>query len=62
MNQETVPAVRLPRLRSEPELVGSRPPSLPVGSAEIRPLSGRPPRTIQAAQHVAAEHYAFCNE
>jgi Domain of unknown function (DUF4253) len=47
-------------LRSWEDRFGAR--LLQVGLAEIRLLAGRPPRTIEAAHHVTAEHYAFCNE
>ena len=30
--------------------------------AQIRLLVERPPRTIEAAQAIAAEHFAFCDE
>jgi hypothetical protein len=32
-----------------------------VGFAEIWLLAERPPRTLHAAEHVAAEHCAFCD-
>ena len=35
---------------------------LRVGFAEIRLLVKRPPRSTEAAQILAAEQYAFCNE
>jgi hypothetical protein len=47
-------------LRSWEDRFGAR--LLQVGFAEIRLLAGRPARTIEAAQHVAAEHYAFRDE
>jgi hypothetical protein len=46
-------------LRSWEERFGAR--LLQIGpSAEIRLLVGRPPRTMAAAQAIAAEHWAFC--
>lgn len=47
-------------LRSWKDRFGAR--LLQVGLAEIRLLAGRPPRTIEAAHYVTAEHYAFWNE
>jgi hypothetical protein len=35
---------------------------LDVGFAEFRLLAERPPRTLEAAQRIAAEHFAFCDE
>jgi hypothetical protein len=35
---------------------------LQVGFAQIRLLVKRPPRTVVAAQLLAAEQYAFCDE
>jgi hypothetical protein len=35
---------------------------LRVGLAEISVLAQRPPRTLDSAQHLAAEQWAFCNE
>jgi len=46
-------------LRSWEDRLGAR--LLQVGFAEIRLLAERPPRTLQAAEHVAAEHCAFCD-
>jgi Domain of unknown function (DUF4253) len=47
-------------LRSWEDRFGAR--LLQVGFDEIRLLAERPPRTLQAARHVAAEHCAFCDE
>jgi hypothetical protein len=47
-------------LRSWEDRFGAR--LLQVGFAEIRLLAERPPRTLRAAEHVAAEHCAFCDE
>jgi hypothetical protein len=47
-------------LRSWEERFGAR--LLEVGFAEIRLLVERPPRTGEAAQRLAAEQFAFCNE
>jgi hypothetical protein len=33
-----------------------------VGYADIRLLVSRPPQTLQAAQRIAAEHFAFSDE
>jgi hypothetical protein len=35
---------------------------LRVGFAEISVLAQRPPRTLESAQHLAAEQWAFCSE
>lgn len=47
-------------LRSWEERFGAR--LLRVGFAEIQLLAERPPRTVQAAQQLAAEQFAFCDE
>jgi hypothetical protein len=47
-------------LRSWEDRFGAR--LLDVGFAEIRLLVERPPRTHDAAQDLAAEQFAFCNE
>jgi hypothetical protein len=47
-------------LRSWEDRFGAR--LLTVGFAEIRLLVSRPPRTLEAALPVAAEHRAFCDE
>ena len=47
-------------LRSWENRFGAR--LLRVGLAEISVLARRPPRTLESAQHLAAEHWAFCNE
>ena len=47
-------------LRSWEDRFGAR--LLQVGFDEIRLLAERPPRTLQAALHVAAEHCAFGDE
>jgi hypothetical protein len=47
-------------LRSWEDRFGAR--LLEVGFAEIRLLVERPPRTDEAAQRLAAEQFAFCNE
>jgi len=47
-------------LRSWEERFGAR--LLEVGFAEIRLLVQRPPRGLDAARRVAAEHYAFADE
>jgi len=47
-------------LRSWEDRFGAR--LLEVGLAGIRVLAGRPPRSVRAAQHVAAEHVVFCDE
>jgi hypothetical protein len=47
-------------LRSWEERFGAR--LLRVGFAEIQLLAQRPPRTRQAAQLLAAEQFAFCDE
>jgi hypothetical protein len=47
-------------LRSWEDRFGAR--LLDVGFAGIRVLAGRPPRTLRAAQHLAAEHVVFCDE
>jgi hypothetical protein len=47
-------------LRSWEERFGAR--LLEVGFAQIRLLVERPPRSLDAAWAVAAEHYAFCDE
>jgi hypothetical protein len=60
-NQALVTAVPLAAvLRSWEDRLGAR--LLPVGFAEISVLAQRPPRTLESAQHLAAEHWAFCNE
>ena len=51
-----VPAV----LRSWEDRFGAR--LLEIGFAEIRLLVQRPPRSLEAAQRIAAEHYAFADE
>jgi hypothetical protein len=35
---------------------------LEIGFGDLRVLAGRPPRTIEHAQRLAAEQWAFCNE
>jgi hypothetical protein len=47
-------------LRSWEQRFGAR--LLTVGFAEIQLLASRPPRTLAAAQLLAAEQFAFCNE
>jgi hypothetical protein len=47
-------------LRSWEDRFGAR--LLRVGLAEFSVLAQRPPRTVESAQHLAAEHWAFCNE
>lgn len=46
-------------LRSWEDRFGAR--LLQVGFDEIQLLAERPPRTPEAAQHIAAEHCAFCD-
>jgi hypothetical protein len=60
-NQSLVAAVPLAAvLRSWEDRFGAR--LLRVGFAEISVLAQRPPRTLESAQHLAAEHRAFCEE
>jgi hypothetical protein len=47
-------------LRSWEDRFGAR--LLRAGLAEISVLAQRPPRTLESAQHLAAEIWAFCNE
>jgi len=47
-------------LRSWEDRFGAR--LLEVGSADIRLLVSRPPQTLEAAQQIAAEHFAFADE
>ena len=47
-------------LRSWEDRFGAR--LLDIGFAEIRLLVDRPPRSLEAAQRIAAEHFAFCDE
>jgi Domain of unknown function (DUF4253) len=47
-------------LRSWEDRFGAR--LLEVGFDSVRLLVDRPPRSIEAAQRVAAEHWAFCDE
>jgi len=47
-------------LRSWEDRFGAR--LLRVGFAEISLLAERPPRTLESAQRLAAEQWAFCNE
>lgn len=47
-------------LRSWEDRFGAR--LLRVGLAEISVLAQRPPRAPESAQHLAAEHWAFCSE
>jgi hypothetical protein len=47
-------------LRSWEERYGAR--LLQAGFAWIRLLADRPPRSVELAQRLAAEHYAFCDE
>jgi hypothetical protein len=47
-------------LRSWEDRFGST--LLDVGFAEFRLLAERPPRTLEVAQRIAAEHFAFCDE
>ena len=47
-------------LRSWEERFGAR--LLRVGFAEVELLVQRPPRTLEAAQRLAAEQFAFCDE
>jgi len=60
-NQALVTAVPFAAvLRSWENRFGAR--LLRVGLAEFSVLARRPPRTLESAQHLAAEHWAFCNE
>jgi hypothetical protein len=47
-------------LRSWEERFGAR--LLRIGFAQISLLATRPPRNLESARLLAAEHYAFCNE
>ena len=47
-------------LRSWEDRFGAR--LLEVGFDEIRLLVSRPPQTLEAAQRIAAEHFAFADE
>lgn len=47
-------------LRSWEDRFGAR--LLEVGDATIKLFAERPPHDLEAAWHVAAEHYAFCDE
>jgi hypothetical protein len=47
-------------LRSWEDRFGAR--LFEVGFDDIRLLVSRPPRTLEAALRIAAEHYAFCDE
>ena len=47
-------------LRSWEDRFGAR--LLRAGHAEFSVLAQRPPRTLESAQHLAAEHWAFCDE
>jgi hypothetical protein len=47
-------------LRSREDRFGAQ--LVEIGSDEIRLLADRPPRTLQAAQAIAAEHFAFADE
>jgi len=47
-------------LRSWEDRLGAR--LLEVGFADIRLLVSRPPQTLEAAQPIAAEHFAFADE
>jgi len=47
-------------LRSWEDRFGAR--LLRVGFAEISVRAQRPPRTVESAQRLAAEQWAFCNE
>ena len=47
-------------LRSWEDRFGAR--LLQVGFAEISVLAQRPPRTLESAQHLAAEQWALCDE
>jgi Domain of unknown function (DUF4253) len=47
-------------LRSWEDRFGAR--LLRIGLAEFSVLAQRPPRTLESAQHLAAEQWAFCNE
>lgn len=47
-------------LRSWEDRFGAR--LLRIGFDEIQLLAERPPRTVQAAYHLAAEHRSFCDE
>jgi hypothetical protein len=47
-------------LRSWEDRFGAR--LLEVGFDDIRLLVSRPPQTLQAAQPIAAEHFAFSDE
>jgi hypothetical protein len=47
-------------LRSWEDRFGAR--LLEVGLQDIRLLVSRPPQTLEAAQQIAAEHFAFANE
>jgi hypothetical protein len=61
LNQAFVTAVPYAAvLRSWEDRFGAR--LLRVGLAEFSVLAQRPPRTLDSARHLAAEHWAFCNE
>jgi Domain of unknown function (DUF4253) len=47
-------------LRAWEDRFGAR--LLEVGYADIRLLVSRPPQTLEAAQPIAAEHFAFADE
>jgi hypothetical protein len=47
-------------LRSWEDRFGAR--LLEVGSADIMLLVSRPPQTLEAAQRIADEHFAFADE
>lgn len=47
-------------LRSWEDRFGAR--LLRIGFAEISVLAQRPPHILESAQHLAAEHWAFCKE
>jgi hypothetical protein len=47
-------------LRSWEDRFGAR--VLRIGLGEFSVLAQRPPRTLESAQHLAAEHWAFCKE
>jgi hypothetical protein len=47
-------------LRSWEDRFGAR--LLEVGFEDIRLLVSRPPQTLEAAQRIAAEHFAFSDE
>jgi uncharacterized protein DUF4253 len=47
-------------VRSWEDRFGAR--LLEVGFAEFRLLAGRPPHSLEHAQRIAAEHFAFCDE